>query len=242
MRNVLITGAAARLGRAITEELHGDHRIVIHYRSSANAAHALAKALNKVCRDSAVALQSALDSADACADLARRAEEVWGGIDVLVNNASAFYPTPVGKATEEDWDQLVGSNLKAPFFISQALAKTLARNGGCIVNMADIHAEHPMRKHTLYCAAKAGLVMLTKSLALELSPQVRVNAVAPGAILWPEQEATSEAKKMHIVRRIPLARTGCTDDIAKTVRFLACDAPYISGQVIAVDGGRSLTI
>lgn len=115
MRNVLITGAAARLGRAITEELHGDHRIVIHYRSSANAAHALAKALNKVCRDSAVALQSALDSADACADLARRAEEVWGGIDVLVNNASAFYPTPVGKATEEDWDQLVGSNLKAPF-------------------------------------------------------------------------------------------------------------------------------
>ncbi|MDP5209703.1 pteridine reductase [Microbulbifer sp. 2205BS26-8] len=242
MRNVLITGAAARLGRAIAKELHGDHRIVIHYRSSTDAAHALANAFNAVRRDSAVALQSALDSADACADLARRAEEAWGGIDVLVNNASAFYPTPVGSATEEDWDQLVGSNLKAPFFLSQALAGSLARNRGCIVNMADIHAERPMPEHTIYCAAKAGLVMLTKSLALELSPRVRVNAVAPGAILWPEQETTNAAEKARIVQRIPLARTGSANDIARTVRFLTCDAPYINGQILAVDGGRNLTI
>ncbi|MCO1333473.1 pteridine reductase [Microbulbifer sp. OS29] len=242
MRNVLISGAAVRLGRAITKELHRDHRIVIHYRSSAEAAHTLATELNEIRPDSAVAMQSELDSADACTALARRAEEIWGGIDVLVNNASAFYPTPVEKTTEKDWDQLVGSNLKAPFFLSQALKQSLGRNNGCIVNMADIHAERPMPRHTLYCVAKAGLVMLTKSLALELAPQVRANAVAPGAILWPEQQATNEGKKAQIVQRIPLARTGGPEDIAKTVRFLVCDAPYINGQVIAVDGGRNLNI
>lgn len=242
MRNVLITGAAARLGRAIAEELHKDHRVVIHYRNSADAARALAKELNKLRPNSAVVLHSELDSAEACSELARRAQEVWGGIDALVNNASAFHPTPMGKATEEDWDRLIGSNLKAPFFLSQALHESLSQRHGCIVNMADIHAERPMPEHTIYCAAKAGLVMLTKSLALELSPQVRVNAVAPGAILWPEQEATNEAKKVQITQRIPLARTGDPSDIAKTVRFLICDAPYINGQIIAVDGGRNLNI
>ncbi|WP_192879372.1 pteridine reductase [Microbulbifer sp. A4B17] len=242
LRNVLITGAAARLGRAIAEELHRDHSVVIHYRNSADAAKALANELNQLRPNSAIALHSELNSAEACSNLAQRAQEAWGGIDVLVNNASAFHPTPVGKATEEDWDRLVGSNLKAPFFLTQALKETLGQQQGCVVNMADIHAERPMPEHTIYCAAKAGLVMLTKSLALELSPQIRVNAVAPGAILWPEQEATNEAKKAQITQRIPLARTGDPSDIAKTVRFLVCDAPYINGQVIAVDGGRNLNI
>ncbi|WP_226648972.1 pteridine reductase [Microbulbifer variabilis] len=242
MRSVLITGAAARLGRAIAEELHKDHRVVIHYRNSADAASSLVDQLNQRRPNSAIALHSELNSAQACSEFAQRAQEAWGGIDVLVNNASAFHPTPVGEATEEDWDRLVGSNLKAPFFLTQALKESLSQRRGCIVNMADIHAERPMPEHTIYCAAKAGLVMLTKSLALELSPQVRVNAVAPGAILWPEQEVTNEAKKAQITQRIPLARTGDPSDIAKTVRFLVCDAPYISGQVIAVDGGRSLNI
>ncbi|MEX2963516.1 pteridine reductase [Microbulbifer sp. TYP-18] len=241
MRNVLITGAAARLGSAMAREMHRDHRIVIHYRSSGDAAKRLEQALNAIRPDSAAAVQSNLDTADDCTQLARRAEEVWGGIDVLVNNASAFHPTPVGSATEADWDQLVGSNLKAPFFLSQALAESLAHNGGCIVNMADIHAERPMPGHTIYSAAKAGLVMLTKSLALELAPGVRVNAIAPGAILWPQGGAGDEQNRAQILRRIPLGRTGCASDIASTLRFLACDAPYINGQVIAVDGGRNLT-
>ncbi|MEW5250393.1 pteridine reductase [Microbulbifer discodermiae] len=241
MRNVLITGAAARLGSAMAREMHRDHRIVIHYRSSGDAAKRLEQALNAIRPDSAAAVQSNLDTADDCTQLARCAEEVWGGIDVLVNNASAFHPTPVGSTTEADWEQLVGSNLKAPFFLSQALAQSLARNGGCIVNMADIHAERPMPGHTIYSAAKAGLVMLTKSLALELAPGVRVNAIAPGAILWPQGAAGDEQNRAQILRRIPLGRTGCASDIASTLRFLACDAPYINGQVIAVDGGRNLT-
>lgn len=242
MRNALITGAAARLGRAIARELHRDHRVIIHYRSSAVAAQRLADELNSARPDSAVALHSDLAGAADCARLAEQALKQWGGVDILVNNASAFFPTPVGSATEEHWDQLVGSNLKAPFFLSQALAESLARDNGCIVNMADIHAERPMPHHPIYCAAKAGLVMLTKSLALELAPKVRVNAVAPGAILWPEQETVDDSAKAKILERIPLARTGDAGDIARTVRFLVCDAPYISGQVIAVDGGRNLNI
>lgn len=242
MRNVLITGAAARLGRAIARELHRDHRIIIHYRRSASAAQRLVRELNEQRPDSAAALQSDLDSAAGCEQLAQHACELWGGVDVLVNNASSFYPTPVGKADERDWDQLVGSNLKAPFFLSQALTPSLTENSGSIINMIDIHAERPMPQHTIYCAAKAGLVMLTKSLALELAPKVRVNGVAPGAILWPEQEEVDEEAKARTLSRIPLGRTGSETDIARTVRFLISEPSYISGQVIAVDGGRSLNI
>lgn len=241
MRNALITGAAARLGRAITRELHRDHRVIIHYRSSADAARELERELNDIRPDSAAAIQGELASAADCARLAGKATELWGGIDVLINNASAFFPTPVGDATEEQWDQLVGSNLKAPFFLSQALAEDLGRNSGCIVNMADIHAERPMPKHPIYCAAKAGLVMLTKSLALELAPEVRVNAVAPGAVLWPEQLSEGYDKE-KILERIPMGRSGGPEDIARTMRFLVSEAPYISGQVIPVDGGRNLNI
>ncbi len=247
MRNALITGAAIRLGRAIARELHRDHRVIVHYRNSADAAQELVEELNRIRPDSAAALQSELGTAADCERLADRATERWGGIDVLVNNASDFFPTPVGSADEDAWDRLVGSNLKAPFFLSQALAPSLkrgSRNGvsGCIVNMTDIHADRPMPRHPIYCAAKAGLVMLTKSLALELAPEVRVNAVAPGAILWPDQEGVDEAARAQIVARIPLARTGSETDIARTVRFLVSEAPYISGQVIPVDGGRNLNI
>ncbi|MBB3062205.1 pteridine reductase [Microbulbifer rhizosphaerae] len=242
MRNALVTGAAARLGRAMARELHRDHRVIVHYRRSVAAARGLVDELNGIRPDSAAALHSELAGASDCERLAAEAVDLWGGVDTLVNNASAFHPTPIGDADEKQWDQLIGSNLKAPFFLSQALAETLARDSGCIVNMADIHAERPMPRHTLYCAAKAGLVMLTKSLALELAPRVRVNAIAPGAILWPEQENVDGAARTRILSRIPLARTGDEEDIVRTLRFLVSEAPYISGQVIAVDGGRSLNI
>ncbi|QKX17049.1 pteridine reductase [Microbulbifer sp. YPW1] len=241
MATALITGAAARLGRAIAEELHRDHQVVIHYRNSAEAAQNLVETLNARRPGSAAAVQSELCSAADCEKLAQAAQECFGELNLLVNNASAFYPTPIGSATEQQWEELMGSNLKAPFFLSQALAPALARTHGCIVNLADIHADKPMPSHTVYSAAKAGLVMLTKSLARELAPQVRVNAVAPGAILWPEQESEGYNKE-QILARIPMQRSGDPSDIARTVRFLAADAPYITGQIIAVDGGRSLNI
>ncbi|WP_299597180.1 pteridine reductase [uncultured Microbulbifer sp.] len=241
MATALITGAAARLGRAIAEELHREHRVVIHYRHSAEAALALVETLNQRRAGSAAAVQSNLDGLEACQQLADAARACFGEIDVLVNNASAFYPTPIGTADEHQWEELMGSNLKAPFFLSQALAPTLAESNGCIVNLADIHADKPMPNHTIYSAAKAGLVMMTKSLARELAPQVRVNGVAPGAILWPEQESQGYNKE-QILARIPMQRSGDPKDIARTVRFLAADAPYITGQIIAVDGGRSLNI
>ncbi|WGL15828.1 pteridine reductase [Microbulbifer bruguierae] len=241
MATALITGAAARLGRAIAEALHRDHQVVIHYRHSRQAAESLVAELNRARPNSAVAVHSNLASAADCEQLALRALDGFGELTVLVNNASAFFPTPIGTATEQHWDQLMGSNLKAPFFLSQALAPALRANGGCIVNLADIHADKPMPAHTLYCAAKAGLVMLTKSLARELAPEVRVNAVAPGAILWPEQESEGYNKE-QILARIPMHRSGDPSDIAEAVRFLVTAAPYISGQVIAVDGGRSLNI
>ena len=241
MATALITGAAARLGRAIAEELHRDHQVVIHYRNSAEAAQNLVETLNARRPGSAAAVQSELCSAADCEKLAQAAQECFGELNLLVNNASAFYPTPIGSATEQQWEELMGSNLKAPFFLSQALAPALAHTHGCIVNLADIHADKPMPSHTVYSAAKAGLVMLTKSLARELAPQVRVNAVAPGAILWPEQESEGYNKE-QILARIPMQRSGDPSDIARTVRFLAADAPYITGQIIAVDGGRSLNI
>lgn len=237
----LVTGAAARLGRAIVEELHRDHRVLVHYRHSRTVAEALVAELNRRRPESAAAIHSELTGKPDCEQLAETAVATFGRVDALVNNASAFYPTPVGQANESQWDELMGSNLKAPFFLSQALTPELARNRGCIINLADIHADKPMPGHTVYCAAKAGLVMLSKSLARELAPDVRVNAVAPGAILWPEQESEGYNKE-QILARIPMQRSGEPSDIARTVRFLVADAPYITGQVIAVDGGRSLNI
>jgi pteridine reductase len=237
---ILITGAAHRIGAQIARTLHAEGaRLVLHYRSSRDAAHKLQNELNAQ-RDNSVVLVSAdlLDKA-ALPVLVTEAHSAWGRLDVLVNNASTFYPTPMGHVTEEQWNDLMGSNLKAPFFLSQAAAPHLKEAHGCIVNIADIHADRPLKEHPVYSMAKAGLVMLTKSLACELGPEVRVNAVAPGAILWPENDM-DEVTKVRIISRTFLKRQGTPENIARAVLFLIRDAEYTSGQVLAVDGGRSL--
>ncbi len=241
-QTALITGAAQRLGAAITRRLHRDGcNVIIHYRSSAQQAQQLADELNQQRTDSAVCLGADLVDHDAVIRLAEQALGYWGRIDVLINNASSFYPTAVGEATQQDWQQLMAGNAEGAFFLSQALLPSLRQHGGCIVNMVDIHAQRPLDHYPLYSMAKAALAMMTKSLAKELAPAVRVNGVAPGAILWPEHEV-ADAAKQRILDKIPLQRTGKAEDIARTVAFLVNDAPYITGQIIAVDGGRSLQI
>ncbi|MEE8056724.1 MAG: pteridine reductase [Pseudomonadales bacterium] len=242
IKTALITGAAQRIGAAIARELHQlGYNIIIHYRDSGTAANTLAEQLNQLREQSVACLQADLTSVTDVQRLAIESQKIWGRIDVLVNNASSFYSTPIAQATEADWSALIDSNLKGPFFLSQALSSNLKDNQGCIVNLVDIHSEKPMRKHAIYSIAKAGGAMMTKTLARELAPDIRVNGVSPGAILWPEQE-TSEHTKKSIVDKIPLQRTGDTLDIARTVAFLVCRAPYITGQIIAVDGGRNLTM
>lgn len=238
----LITGGAQRIGAAIAEHLHADgYNLVIHYRHSRQPAEALIKKLNQQRANSAVCFAADLQNIAELQQLAERALSQWGGLDALINNASAFSPTPIGSATEQDWDQLIASNMKAPFFLAQALAPALKKQAGCIINMADIYAEKPLAQHTIYCMAKAGNVMLTKSLAVELAPAVRVNGIAPGAILWPSAADDSHALQQEkILARVPLQRTGNTSDIVRTVLFLLRDAPYITGQIFNVDGGRSL--
>jgi pteridine reductase len=238
----LITGGAKRIGAADSRMLHAaGMNVIIHCRSSRDEAEALAAELNKIREHSAQMLQLDLDRSDQLAGLIEQAVAIWGRLDALINNASSFYPTPVGSITEGDWDNLMGSNLKAPLFLSQAAAPHLKKTGGCIINMVDVHAFKPMRKHPVYCAAKAGLAMLTQSLARELGPEVRVNGVAPGAILWPDNEMPDETKQL-ILDRTALKRPGKAEDIAKTILFLVRDADYITGQIISVDGGRSLNI
>lgn len=239
-RTVLITGAAHRIGNAITRCLHeAGARIVVHYRNSRTGAEALQQELNGLRPDSVALVQADLHEIEQFPVLAQQAHDAFGGLDGLVNNASSFYPTPVGEISTAQWDDLMGTNLKAPLFLSQAVAPYLRRGGGCIVNMVDIHADRPLRGHPVYSVAKAGLVMLTKSLAAELGPEVRVNAIAPGAILWPEADM-DQAAKDEIIQRTFLKRRGDPTDIARAVRFLMRDATYVTGQVLAVDGGRSL--
>jgi pteridine reductase len=241
-RVAIVTGAARRIGATLVAELHGRGLdVVIHYRGSATDARTLVADLNDQRADSAVSVQADLTDPKAPALIVQAALDVFGRIDVLINNASAFYPTPVEEVTQEQWDELMASNLRAPFFLSQACAPHLARRGGAIVNLVDIHALVPMRRHTVYCQAKAGLVMQTKALARDLAPAIRVNGVAPGAILWPENEQSPEAAK-GILDRIPLGHQGRPEDIAGAVCFLALDAPYITGQILAVDGGRLLNM
>ena len=239
-KTALITGAAHRIGAAIARMLHRHGaNIAIHYRSSQAAAEALMNELNAR-RAASVALFAA-DLHDT-ASLPRLVEEAaaqWGGLDILVNNASTFYPTPVGEVTEREWDDLMGTNLKAPFFLSQAAAPHLRARHGTIVNIVDIHADRPLKGHPVYSMAKAGLVMMTRALACELGPEVRVNGVAPGAILWPENDM-DEATRARIVSRTFLKRQGNPDDIARAVRYLVADADYVSGEILTVDGGRSL--
>jgi pteridine reductase len=238
----LITGGAKRIGAVDSRTLHAaGMNIIIHCRNSRTEAEALAAELNQERSHSAHVLQLDLDNTDQLAGLIDQAVAVWGRLDALINNASSFYPTPVGTITTNDWDNLMGSNLKAPLFLSQAAAPHLKKTGGCIINMVDVHAFKPMRKHPVYCAAKAGLVMLTQSLARELGPEVRVNGVAPGAILWPENEINADTKQL-ILDRTALKRPGTPTDISKTILFLIRDADYITGQIISVDGGRSLNI
>ena len=236
-RAALVTGAARRIGAAIARILHErGYRVVLHYRNSAAEAQALAAELNAIRKDSAKCIQADLAAAGAAAALAAEASACWDGLHILANNASDFYPTPLGSITEEDWDSLVASNLKAPLMLCQAAAPALRASRGAVVNLSDIHVRRGLREHPVYCAAKGGLEALTRALALDLAPEVRVNCVAPGAILPPAkmEESTREAQ----VEGIPLRRWGTPEEIAQAVVFLADDAPYITGQVLPVDGGR----
>lgn len=239
-KNVLITGAAKRIGAACARLLHSQgYNVFLHYRSSADEAQQLCAELNQQRPDSAKIMQADLLNMAELEAVAREACMAWGGIDVLVNNASSFYPTAVADVTECQWDELLGSNLKAPFFLAKALAKTLIDNKGCIVNIVDIHAERGLIGYPVYSIAKAGLAAMTKILAKELGPAIRVNGVAPGAILWPDSDL-SEPAKQEILQRVALKRNGDPEDIAKTVLFLIKDADYITGQILTVDGGRTL--
>lgn len=238
-RVVLITGAARRVGASIARTLHAAGlRVLIHYRGSRADAEALAGELNAARPDSARSLQADLLDPEAIDRLAREAEGAWGRLDFLVNNASTFYPTAVGTITQQAWDDLIGSNLKAPAFLTQACNPALQRAQGAVVNIVDIHALRPLKGYPVYSAAKAGLWALTQAYARELGPGVRVNGVAPGAILAPEDTANTGTHEA-MIERTALKREGSPEDIGRSVRFLLLDAPYITGQVLPVDGGRS---
>ena len=237
---VLITGGARRVGAEIARTLHAaGANIVIHYRSSAAAAIALADQLNLLRPRSATIHSAHLSTADAPEKLVAATLLEFGRLDILVNNASSFFPTPIGQITVPQWDDLMGSNLKAPLFLSQAAAPSLRARHGLIINMIDIHGLRPLKAHPVYSSAKAGLAMLTRALARDLGPEIRVNGIAPGPVLWPEVDMEADLKR-EIIDKTALKRHGTPQDIARTALFLAKDAPYITGQIIAVDGGRSI--
>ncbi|MFT3848321.1 MAG: pteridine reductase [Propionivibrio sp.] len=239
-KTVLVTGAAKRVGRSIARELHAaGANIVVHYRMAGEAAAVLVNELNALRPDSAGCCQTDLLDCQALPGLVDYVLARFGRLDALVNNASSFFPTPLASIDLAAWDDLIGSNLKAPLFLTQAAAPHLRATRGAIVNITDIHAERPLAGFPLYCAAKAGLLGLTRALAVELAPEVRVNAVAPGPILWPEDTSFDHAARDHIIEHTLLKRSGSPQDIARTVRFLLNDAPYVTGQVINVDGGRT---
>ena len=239
-KNVLITGAAKRIGAACARMLHDQGcNVLLHYKSSGQEAGQLCNEFNQKRLGSAKLVQGNLLNIQELEAVAQVANSSWGGLDVLINNASLFYPTPLANTTEGQWDDLLGSNLKAPFFLAKALSESLANRQGCIVNVVDIHAERGLPGYPVYSIAKAGLVAMTKILAKELGPTIRVNAIAPGAILWPEN-GLSEQDKGGILQRVPLARCGSSQDIAKAVLYLVRDADYVTGQILTVDGGRTL--
>lgn len=239
-KTAFITGAARRVGATITRTLHAaGANVVIHYRSSSEDAAELAQELNAARPGSAAVVSGDLLQTAELPALAQAATDAFGGLDILINNASSFYPTPVGDITELDWDDLIGSNLKAPLFLSQAAAPALQASQGLILNLCDIHGQRPLRRHPVYSIAKAGLIMLTRSLARELGPHIRVNAIAPGPVLWPEDGLDSELQA-EIIDRTALKRPGSATDVARAALFFAADAPYITGQILAVDGGRSV--
>ncbi len=239
-QTVLITGGARRVGADIVRTLHeAGAAMLIHYRESADAAAALAAELNRLRPGSAASEYADLLDPEAPDRLVAAALREFGRLDILINNASTFYPTPLGEVTLAAWDDLMGSNLKAPLFLAQAAAPALKLQRGLIINLVDIHALRPLKGHPVYSIAKAGLAMLTRSLARELGPDVRVNGIAPGPVLWPERPMAEELKR-EIIAKTALKRHGTPQDIARTVLFLAADAPYITGQIITVDGGRSI--
>lgn len=242
-KTALVTGGARRVGAAICRRLHADGaNLVVHCHRSLQDGQALVHELNAARPGSAVLVQADLLEGGELQPLVQRAQSAFGRLDLLVNNASSFYATPLGRIDEQAWTDLIGSNLKAPLFLAQAAAPALRAARGCIVNIVDIHAERPLPDYLVYTAAKGGLLALTRALARELGPEVRVNGVSPGAILWPEDGAwQNEAERQRIVAQVPLARTGEPADIAGAVSYLAA-APYVSGQILAVDGGRSVAL
>ncbi len=237
---VLITGAAKRIGATIATKLHAEGaNIAIHYFASSDDAKVLATELNTERPHSAITVQGDLRET---ADLNRMAQEVIDhtkGLYALVNNASSFYPTPLGEVTEDHWNDLIGSNLKAPLFLCQALLPSLQKTSGTIINIVDVHSQRPLKNHPVYGAAKAGLEMLTRSLAKDLGPEIRVNGISPGAILWPESGMPKQIQK-NIIQQIPLKKAGTPEDIATAILFLMRDASYITGHILKVDGGRSI--
>ena len=239
-KTALLTGAARRIGATIARHLHAaGANIVLHYRSSADAAAALAGELNGIRANSVVTFEADLLDLEQLQALPGVATGNFGTLDILVNNASTFYPTPMGDITEIDWNDLIGTNLKAPLFLAQAASSALHERGGLIINLADIHGMRPLRRYPVYSVAKAGVIMLTLSLARELGPHVRVNAVAPGPVLWPE-DGLDPALQAKILARTALKRPGSAVDVARACLFFAAEAPYVTGQILAVDGGRSI--
>ncbi|MDF3010520.1 MAG: pteridine reductase [Burkholderiales bacterium] len=239
-KTALITGGAKRLGAAIARRLHAaGAAVLIHYRDSEAQAAKLEADLNGLRPRSAAKVKAELLAPIAPRALVSAALDAFGRLDLLVNNASSFFPVAVGEIEPSHWEELVGSNLRAPLFISQQAAPELAKREGAIVNVVDIHADRPLKGYPIYSIAKAGLAALTRSLALELAPRVRVNGVSPGAIAWPDDGQFDPAERGRILATTPLGRVGRPEDIAQAVHFLAC-APYVTGQVIAVDGGRSI--
>ena len=239
-RVALVTGASRRIGAAIARQLHeAGANVAIHYRASIDEARSLCDSLCGARAGSAQIFRADLREINQLNELVTSVVEWSGGLDILVNNASSFYPTPIGSITSEQWSDLLDSNLKAPLFLAQAACPHLRKRAGAIVNLIDVHAKRPLRHHAVYGAAKAGLAMLTRSLAKDLAPEVRVNGVAPGAIMWPERGMTEEVKQ-KIIGQIPLKRGGLPEDIAGCVLYLVRDAGYVTGEIITVDGGRSI--
>ena len=238
----LVTGGARRVGAAIARRLHAaGASVLIHYRDSETDAARLASELNAARPKSAAKVKAELLAPVAPRALVSAALETFGRLDLVVNNASSFFSVAVGAMEPSHWEELIGSNLRAPLFLAQQAAAELAKHDGSIINIVDIHAERPLKGYALYSIAKAGLAAMTRSLALELAPRVRVNGVAPGAIVWPEDGQFPDPERARILATTPLARIGSPEDIARAVHFLAC-APYVTGQIVAVDGGRSIFI
>jgi pteridine reductase len=240
---VLITGGAKRVGATICRRLHrAGASVMLHFRSSAGEARLLQAELNHVRPKSVALIQADLLDVAKLPSLVEQTVQTFGRLDALVNNASTFYQTTIGDIGIDDWNNLIGTNLEAPLFLAQAAAPALKKSQGSIVNITDIHAERPLKSYVVYSVAKAGLVGLTRSLARELAPDVRVNAVAPGPILWPDEEVFDEIARQRIISHTPLRREGSPDDIAKAVHYLLSEAPYVTGETINVDGGRHIAL